>query len=277
LKSRNQLKKIFNDFADTHIQINTFGYGQEFEQQALEGVVYPLLWVIPTAYQISGVDNNYSYQVLIADRVRKDETNEVDVDSDMDIVMKDLIAYLYKYTRQNELELPDSFTINPFWEKWSDEVTGVYTDIIIQDTFDYDACNLPIIDEIPTGDFPNLSGVYVSPNMVSKAITIPSPITTDNVPIFYTFNEISVRQINDVIEGTGQSVTYNIYYAASKDSATPSSLWQTDRTITTESGASTETFDNAVIPKDNWVWLEFQDVTGIVNIYSLNIFYKNIL
>lgn len=277
MKSRNQIKKIFQDFANTHIQINEFGYGQEFEQQAVEGIKYPLLWVIPTPYQITGVDNNYSYQVIIADRVRKDETNESDVDSDTDIILKDLISYLYKFCRQNELELLDTFTINPFWEKWTDEVTGVFTDIIIQDTFDYDACNLPIIDEIPTGDFPNLSGVYVSPNMVSKAITIPSPIVSDNVPIFYTFNEISVRQINDVIEGTGQSISYNIYWATSKDSPTPSSLWSTDRTITTESGAETETFDNAVIPKNNWVWIEFSDVTGLVNIYSLNIFYKNIL
>lgn len=277
MKSRNQIKKIFSEFASNHIQINTFGYGQEFEQQALEGVIYPLLWVIPTAYQINGVDNNYSYQIMVADRVRKDESNEPDVDSDTDIIIKDLISYLYKYCRQNELELLDTFTINPFWEKWSDEVTGVFTDVIIQDTFDYDACNLPIVDEIPTGDFPTLSGVYVSPNMVSKAITISVPQLTDNVPIFYTFNEISVRQINDVIEGTSQSLSYNIYYASSKDSATPSSIFVSDRTITSESGATTETFSNSVIPKDNWVWIEFSNISGEVNIFSINIFYKNIL
>lgn len=277
MKSKNQIRDVFQNFASNHLQINQFGYGQEFEQQAVEGVLYPLMWVVPTPYQINEVDNLWAFQVIIADRVRKDETNEMDVESDTDLIMHDCISYLDKFCYQNDLELQRQFTINPFWEKWSDEVTGVFTDIIIKDTFNYEACELPLEGEIPSNFFPDVNGVYVSPYVKDKSLVIPSPELTDDVPMFRTYTQISVRQINDVIEGTGQLVSYNVYYAATKDEVNPTKLWTVDRTITTESGGQTQTFDNPLIPKDNWVWVKFSDITGTVNIFSLDIFYKKII
>ena len=277
MKTKNQLKKIFSDFASSHLQINSFGYGEEFEQQANETAVYPLMWVLPNASTLSGVQMNYSYRVIIADRVRKDESDEVDVESDTDLILKDCIAYLYKYALQNDLKLADGITFNPFWEKWSDEVSGAYIDVVLEDYFDYDSCNIPLADEIPQGEFPDVNGIYISPSVFSKALTIPQPVITDDIPIFYTYSSIQIREIADVLSGTNPSLTYNIYFAEDKNEASPSKIWTTDRTATSQAGSESAVIDTKIIPKDNWVWIEYSNVSGVINIFSFNIFYKTII
>ena len=94
------------------------------------------MWVLPNTSTLSGVQMNYSYRVIVVDRVRKDESDEVDVESDTDLILKDCISYLYKYALQNELKLTDGITFNPVWEKWSDEVSGAYIDVNLEDYFD---------------------------------------------------------------------------------------------------------------------------------------------
>lgn len=153
MKTRNQIREIFSDFASAHLQIEQFGYGEEFEQQAVEGVSYPLLWVVPVQSQLNGVDYNRGYRLIVADRVRKDETDEIEVESDTELILLDALAYIYKYAQQNDLDLLDGNTLVPFWEKWSDEVTGHYADIQIQDYFDFNSCDLPISNQIPSGEF----------------------------------------------------------------------------------------------------------------------------
>jgi hypothetical protein len=153
LKTRSQFKKIFQDFATAHLQIHSFGYGQEFEQQAKEGLEYPLLWVVANSSPLNGVDMDYSYRLIIADRVRKDETDEIDVESDTDLILKDAIAYMWKYAQNNGMQFIDGLSIETFYEKWSDEVTGNFVDITIRDYFDYNSCTIPISGEIPSGEF----------------------------------------------------------------------------------------------------------------------------
>lgn len=277
MKTKNQLKKIFSDFASSHLQINSFGYGEEFEQQALENVEYPLMWVLPNPSTLTNVQMNRSYRIIIADRVRKDESDEIDVESDTDLILSDCISYLYKYALQNELRLTDGVTFNPFWEKWSDEVTGAYIDVNLEDYFDFDSCNLPLADEIPQGDFPGTSGIYISPSVYSKALTIPTPVINDDIPIFYTFASIQIREIADVLAGTNPSLSYNIYFSETKDDATPSKIWTTDRTATSQAGVESSLIDTKVIPVNNWVWIKYSAINGNVQIFSFNISYKTIV
>lgn len=277
MKTKNQIKKIFSDFANNHLQIHQFGYGQEFEQQAVEGIEYPLLWVVPLPSPVNGVDLDRGYRIILADRVRKDESDEIEVESDTELYLLDTLSYLYKYSLQNNLSFIDGQTINPFWEKWTDEVTGHYADIILRDYFDWNSCALPLADEIPTGEFPDIAGVYVSPTVYGKSVAIPSPVITDDIPLFFTFTAVSVRQVNDVLAGINPTLTYNIYYAADKDSATPTKLWTVDRTATDVAGAETENFDNRNIPVNNWVWIKVNGLSGTVTIFSFNIFYKIVI
>lgn len=150
MKSKKEIKSIFSALADAHLQINSFGYGQEFEQQAVEGVEYPLMWVVPLSSPLNGVIYSRTYRIVIADRVRKDESDEIDVESDTDQILLDIVAYLYKYGAQNQINLQDGQVIEPFWEKWSDEVTGSFCDVVLDDQFDWDSCSLPIEGVIPS-------------------------------------------------------------------------------------------------------------------------------
>jgi hypothetical protein len=277
LKTKNQIKKVFQDFANSHLQIHQFGYGEEFEQQAVEGIQYPLLWVVPLPSPLSGVDLDRSYRIILADRVRKDESDEIEVESDTELYLLDTLSYLYKYSLQNELNLLDGQTINPFWEKWSDEVTGHYADITLRDYFDYNSCALPLADIIPTNEFPSTGGVIFSPSVFSKAITIAAPVITDDIPLFFSFSEITTLQINDVLSGTNPSLSYNIYFDEDKNSVTPTKLWNTDRTASDVAGSEADVFDNRVIPANNWVWIKPSVKTGTVDLFSFNIFYKIIL
>lgn len=275
MKTRNQIKKIFEDFANSHQQINTFGYGEEFEQQAVEGVVYPLLWIVPTPYQINKMDCNYSYRCIVVDRVHKDQSNQIEVESDTDLIIKDLISYLDKYGRTNHLVLQDSFILTPTFEKWADEVSGWFTDIILIDTFDYSSCALPLADTIPSNEFPYTYN-FVDNTIREKSFTILNPVAGDTAA-FYSSKQIKINEIAEALEGTSPSVTYNIYYASTKNSGSPTKLWTLSRTATTESGNTTIQFDNAVIPANNWIWLEIEGKSGTVDEFFTTIFFKYII
>ncbi len=274
MKTKNQLNFALKQLASNHLQIQSFGYGQKFEQQAVEGVGYPMMWVICNDETLANGLLSYNYRIIIADRVRKDETNELEVESDTDIIIKDVISYMHRYCLQNQLTLNESTTISPFWEDWSDEVTGHFCDLSFEDFFDFDSCNLPLADEIPEGDFVETNGIFFSNSIYSKALTIPSPVITDDIPIFFTYSSIIVRQINDVVTGTNPSLAYNIYFSADKNDASPSKIWTTDRIVNVQDGAETEVFDTKIIPANNWVWIKFSSITGLVNLFSTNLFYK---
>ena len=67
----NQLIKIFSDFADSHSQINSFGFGEVFEANGNPKVTgnTPTLWVFPT--QATPLENTtiYSFDVRCWDLV----------------------------------------------------------------------------------------------------------------------------------------------------------------------------------------------------------------
>jgi len=82
--SLNQLIKIFSDFADSHLQINSFGFGEVYEANGNPKVTgnTPTLWIFPT--QATPLENTtiYSFDVRCWDLVTKGEENENDVLSD---------------------------------------------------------------------------------------------------------------------------------------------------------------------------------------------------
>ena len=53
MRTRNQIVSDFKLFADLHLQINTFMYGQDFEQIANENINYPLMFVVPVSTAIN--------------------------------------------------------------------------------------------------------------------------------------------------------------------------------------------------------------------------------
>jgi hypothetical protein len=150
LKTANQIKSEFELLASGHFQIHSFLYAQEFEQQAYENLIYPLMLVYPLGGNLSGTTYSRNYRVIIADRVLKSEGNELEVESDTQLIALDVLAYWMKLGQNERFSITSSNTITPFWEKWGDEVTGHFVDIGIEEFYDFNSCAIPLSSAIPS-------------------------------------------------------------------------------------------------------------------------------
>lgn len=110
---------------------------------------------------------------------------------------------------------------------------------------------------------------------LQKSLTLPSPTNAENITLFYTPTAITITEVDDVLLGSSSpSVTWNIRYASTRDSGSPTSLWTTDRTTTTVAGTTTTTFNNASIPPGRWVWLTSSAQAGTVSELHVTINYQ---
>jgi uncharacterized membrane protein len=153
-KTANQIKSEFELLASGHYQIHSFLYAQEFEQQAYENLIYPLMLVYPTGGTLNGTTYSRNYRVIIADRVLKSEGNELEVESDTQLIALDVLAYWMKLGQNERFNITSSNTITPFWEKWGDEVTGHFVDIGIEEFYDFNSCAIPLSSSIPSPSNP---------------------------------------------------------------------------------------------------------------------------
>lgn len=153
-KTANQIKSEFETLASGHYQIHSFLYAQEFEQQAYENLIYPLMLVYPLGGNLSGTTYSRNYRVIIADRVLKSEGNELEVESDTQLIALDVLAYWMKMGQNERFAITSSNTITPFWEKWGDEVTGHFVDIGIEEFYDFNSCAIPLSSAIPSPSNP---------------------------------------------------------------------------------------------------------------------------
>ena len=149
-KTANEIKSEFELLASGHYQIHSFLYAQEFEQQAYENLIYPLMLVYPLGGSLSGTSYTRNYRVVIADRVLKSEGNELEVESDTQLIALDTLAYWMKLGQNERFSITSSNTITPFWEKWGDEVTGHFVDIGIEEFYDFNSCAIPLSSAIPS-------------------------------------------------------------------------------------------------------------------------------
>jgi len=149
-KTANEIKSEFELLASGHYQIHSFLYAQEFEQQAYENLIYPLMLVYPLGGNLSGTTYTRNYRVIIADRVLKSEGNELEVESDTQLIALDVLAYWMKLGTNERFSITSSNTITPFWEKWGDEVTGHFVDIGIEEFYDFNSCAIPLSSAIPS-------------------------------------------------------------------------------------------------------------------------------
>jgi hypothetical protein len=149
-KTANEIKSSFELLASGHYQIHSFLYAQEFEQQAYENLIYPLMLVYPLGGSLSGTSYTRNYRVVIADRVLKSEGNELEVESDTQLIALDVLAYWMKLGTNERFSITSSNTITPFWEKWGDEVTGHFVDIGIEEFYDFNSCAIPLSSAIPS-------------------------------------------------------------------------------------------------------------------------------
>jgi hypothetical protein len=149
---------MFKQFAENHLQINSFGHGDIWEIDTWKDIKFPLLWVMNNP--ISTVNENsvsLSFQIIAMDLVKKDERNETEVLSDMHNVLLDFHTHFnrsndYKFTVGNP-------TLSPFTERFDSEVSGWGMDIVFNLYYNSNPCAIAGVN--PNGlfiDEPKFSG-----------------------------------------------------------------------------------------------------------------------
>ena len=149
----NQIIKEFNDFADAHRQIESFGNGnlwEAVEHNQLADFNYPLLWVVDSPATLGEGVFTWNFSILAMSIIEKNESNENEVKSDMAQVLMDMIAYFEQRTATTnnvdwlKVNIQKSGTMTSFTERFEDDLTGWSCGVSFTMPFNYDNCNLPI-------------------------------------------------------------------------------------------------------------------------------------
>ena len=139
----NQVIKNLNNIADSHLQINSFFYGY-VEDIATSGTIYyPMMSVTPTPAYFRDKALYLNFTIAFMDLVHKGGTNVQDVESDMLSVALDIISQLQSSEYGFMLDT-NSPRLEPFRDKFADEVTGWSCDLILKLPIGFDRCQIPI-------------------------------------------------------------------------------------------------------------------------------------
>lgn len=160
-----QIIEDFEEIADKHLQINSFGFGDitqltmniETEKEPL----YTRMYVIPTDTILNQNELTYNFQIIIADRLEDDYSNQRDVMNDTLEICKDVFTVLYL----SEYESVWGAVVSPFLERYETVLAGWTMNLTITQPFDYNRCVLPERPFIPNRRWFELSELW---NQISQ-------------------------------------------------------------------------------------------------------------
>lgn len=131
------------EIADAHLQINSFGFG-DITQLTMDvdtkvSPLYSRMYVIPQDTILNENQLTYNFQIIIADKLEDDYSNQRDVMNDTLEICKDVFTVLYL----SEYESEWNPNVEPFLERFEDVLAGWSMNLTITQPFDYNRCDLP--------------------------------------------------------------------------------------------------------------------------------------
>lgn len=141
----NQIVKKLETFANAHKQLSgNFLFGQFYDYVANKSEQYPAMIVYLQPNQLSENTDTYTFQITICDRLKKDDTNEIEVLSDTNLIAKDLITYFKNSPTERDVIINTSVTLNDFSDREDSETAGYFFDLTFRQNFDYNYCAIPL-------------------------------------------------------------------------------------------------------------------------------------
>jgi hypothetical protein len=138
-----QIIQDLRDLSIAHEQINSFGFGDltqlTMDTQTKQSPVYTKLYIIPNDTVLDRMQLTYNFQVIVADRLKDDYSNQRDVMNDTLEIIKDVFTFLYLSEYESEWDA----TVEPFLERFEDVLAGWTMNLTITQPFDYNRCNVP--------------------------------------------------------------------------------------------------------------------------------------
>ena len=139
----NQIINKFEQIAETHAQINGFGFGESFEISASEQEKYPLLWVNVLASNITDRTLELRIGYMVIDIVADDNFNEKDTLSDTLSIAQDVFALISSPANQDSFEVSNQLTLTPMFEALPDKVNGWLCETAINIAYTANRCQVP--------------------------------------------------------------------------------------------------------------------------------------
>ena len=143
--------KLLENYQQSQVNIglNSFGHGNLVNFGMTDSGMtptYPFMFVTPQTISYDENITTWTLQVLFADRINFDMSNEIDVISNMSIQAKRFISYIKRGFNQNpdlydKMDCTLPVTGLPFLERFDDYVGGIAMDIQIVVFEDINACD----------------------------------------------------------------------------------------------------------------------------------------
>lgn len=138
-----QIIQDLKGLSDAHEQINSFGFGDitqlTMDIETKQSPIYTKLYVVPSDTVLDQNQLTYNFQIIVADRLKDDYSNQRDVMNDTLEIMKDVFTFLYLSEYESEWDA----TVEPFLERFEDVLAGWTMSLTLTQPFDYNRCNVP--------------------------------------------------------------------------------------------------------------------------------------
>ena len=141
----NQYKKILTEFFDLQMQINSVKFGNKFDFNSDENIVYPVANIRFLDSATNGNTIIDRFEITIADlQDDEDESAEFEIINDCTLIAYDLINYLNGDDFAFQFQVSNVTTINNFSEQNDDITAGVNFAINLSQQRSINPCSVPI-------------------------------------------------------------------------------------------------------------------------------------
>ena len=213
--SYHKIIQLFQDYqiSQQGIGLNSFGHGNVVMFGMTESGMtptYPFLFVTPQNISYDENIITYTMQLIFADRINDDMSNEIDVISDMDIQARRFMSYIRRGMNQdpplwNYMDCNLPLTGLPFLERFNDYVGGVTIDMEVIIRTDINACDYYDFLPSPTPSITptNTPTNTTTPTNTPTSTLTPTPTPTDgracrtyelittDIPLFVSYTDCS--------------------------------------------------------------------------------------
>lgn len=139
----NNLVDIFLSIANDHEMIHSFGWGAEYDINAVTVENYPLLWVYANPATINDGSILYKFRFIFADIVDASQNNEREIYSDAIRVLQDI---MYQLRDNYQLNISWGATVTPFTLQYADSLAGWFVDLSIDVPQTNSNCTAPFLN-----------------------------------------------------------------------------------------------------------------------------------
>jgi hypothetical protein len=139
-----QIIQDWKQFAEAHLQIKSFGFGDMYQiTNDIETKVeplYPRIYFTPEKTRLNENHMHIAWKVTVCDKIEEDYSNQIDVLSDCLEICKDFYSKAYL----SDYDVEWNASLEPWLEETETILAGWTFTILVQQKFDYNRCVLPM-------------------------------------------------------------------------------------------------------------------------------------